>query len=154
MEGMWKTRALAAFVAVWAAGLAAAAGAGDHFEVEASFEAAAEPGESGAVAVRFVAFDPDVELNEVPAPRLKLDPDQQVLVERKSAATPPPLADPGEPRYHDLSEPVRFSADPAPDAPAGFHAVGAEVVYFYCSKREGWCRRGSAEIEIPVQIQR
>jgi hypothetical protein len=27
------------------------------------------------------------------------------------------------------------------------------VTYFYCSKSAGWCRKGSAEVNVPVTIR-
>jgi hypothetical protein len=40
----------------------------------------------------------------------------------------------------------------AAGAPKGDKTVKATVVYFYCSSREGWCRRGSADVEVPVSV--
>jgi hypothetical protein len=31
--------------------------------------------------------------------------------------------------------------------------VKASVVYFYCSTREAWCRRGTVEVQIPVTVR-
>jgi hypothetical protein len=31
--------------------------------------------------------------------------------------------------------------------------VKASVVFFYCSSREAWCRRGSADVVIPVSVR-
>src|SRR5688572_32479605 len=42
-----------------------------HFDVTATFTPALRNA-SGEVAIQFVAKDPDVKVNEVPAPRLKL----------------------------------------------------------------------------------
>jgi len=132
-----------------------AAEAPKHFEVEATLERAAAPGGGPVVAVRFSALDPDVNVNEIPAPRLELDERQTLLSSRAvktKAATPPMSAD--EPRYLDLSEPVRFPVAVSPDAPTGIHGVSADVVYFYCSKRQGWCRRGTAPVTIPIVVSR
>jgi hypothetical protein len=30
--------------------------------------------------------------------------------------------------------------------------VKATVTYFYCSKREGWCRKGTAAVDVPLDI--
>lgn len=137
----------------WAVGLplallGAAPGGSPHFDVSASFLAPAKRGGAASVAVTFVARDPDVNVNEDPPPRLKLDPSQRVLVDRQApATTKPPAADDDHPRYLDLEHPVLFPVGIAPGAPKGSQAVKATVVYFYCSKREGWCRRGTAEVE-------
>jgi len=143
-------------LAIGAAVLAAPAAQGPrHFEIEASFEAAGPHGGGPVVAVRFAALDPDVNLNEVPAPRLELDEHQRLLTPRTVKDSEPPLTpvSADAPRYLDLSEPVRFPVRLAPDVAPGFHGVPAEVVYFYCSKRQGWCRRGSESVTIPLLIQ-
>jgi hypothetical protein len=127
----------------------APAGGSPHFQVAASFVAPAKGGGKAAVAVTFVAKEPDLNVNEDPPPRLKLDPAQRVLVDRQPpGSTRPPVFDPDNPRYLDLRVPVLFPVAIAPGAPKGPHKVKASVVYFYCSKREGWCRRGTADIEV------
>ena len=118
-----------------------------HFDVTARFLPGKAAG-TGDVAVTFVAHDPDVHVNENPAPRLKLDVQQKVLAAKplKSAPAPPPA--PGEAKYLDLAFPVLFPVTLTP--PAAPTTVKATVTYFYCSKRDGWCRKGNQEIEVPV----
>lgn len=124
-----------------------------HFTLTSTFEPA-RSGRGAAVAVTFTALDPDVYINEEPAPRLKLDPLETVLVDKQS---PPsgkgPDFDPEKARYLDLSRPVRFPVALAPGAAPGPHFPKASVVYFYCSKREAWCRRGAAPIEVQVDVK-
>jgi hypothetical protein len=125
-----------------------------HFDVEASFEPSRKAGAPGAVAVSFRALDPDVKVNESPAPRLKLDLAQTVLVDRQAPAPAQvPDYDPLTARYLDTTHPVLFPAAIAPGAPKGEHAVKASVVYFYCSTREAWCRRGTVDVQIPVTVR-
>ena len=125
-----------------------------HFDVIAEFVAPRRAGGSGHVAVSFRALDPDVHVNESPAPRLKLDIAQAVLLDRQ---LPPPSHvpdyDPLTARYVDLSKPVLFPVAIAPAAPRGEQLVKASVVFFYCSQREAWCRRGTADVEIPVNVR-
>jgi hypothetical protein len=133
--------------------VALAAGPHEHFDLLASFDAPEKTGENGAVAVTFRVLDPDVKLNETPAPRLKLDLTQDVLIDHQ--APPPrriPTYDPLTATYVDLAEPVRFPVSISPTAPAGLQRVEAEVVFFYCSVREAWCRRGTADIEVEVTV--
>lgn len=125
-----------------------------HFDVIAAFEPAAAPGADAAVVVTFQPLAPDVKINETPAPRLKLDLLQVVLEDRQpKPATSVPDYDPATARYLDTGKPVRFKVAVAKSAPAGAHEVKASVVYFYCSTREAWCRRGSAEVLIPVTVR-
>lgn len=124
-----------------------------HFDLLASWEPPAVGGEDGTVAVSFRALDPDVKLNETPAPRLKLDLMDAVLVDRQPPAPRRvPVYDPLTAKYLDLDEPVRFPVALSPTAPRGSQTVQAEVVYFYCSVREAWCRRGTADVEITVAV--
>src|SRR5574341_2612398 len=102
-----------------------------------------------AVAVTFRALDPDVKVNETPAPRLKLDLTQLVLEDRQPPAPAQvPDFDPLTARYLDISKPVRFRVALSAKAQGGQHEVKANVVYFYCSTREAWCRRGSVDVLI------
>jgi len=122
-----------------------------HFEVEAAFEPPEAASPQGAVAVRFSPLDPDVRVNEFPPPRLELDSEQSLLVVSPSdSAEAPPPADPDHPKYLDLSEPVRFPVEWAGSGSPGAGAVAADVVFFYCSTREGWCRRGKTRVEFSV----
>jgi hypothetical protein len=125
-----------------------------HFEVTAAFSAPRTRAGNGAVAVTFLAVDPDLKVNESPAPRLRLDLAQAVLVDKQ--APPPsqvPDYDPLTARYLDPAKPVLFPVAIAATAPKGAHEVKASVVFFYCSTREAWCRRGSADISIPVTVR-
>jgi hypothetical protein len=133
-------------VAAFAAGL-------QHFTLSASFVPPAKPGAVGAVAVTFTPKDADVHVNETPPPRLKLDPDQKVLVDKQPA--PPARVEPFDPekaKYLDLALPVTFPVAMTPGAPRGQQTVRANVVYFYCSKSQGWCRKGSTDVEVPVTV--
>jgi hypothetical protein len=106
------------------------------------------------VAVTFRALDPDLKVNETPAPRLKLDLAQAVLVDRQAPAPAEvPDYDPLAARYLDTAKPVLFPVAVAPKAPRGTHEVAGSVVFFYCSIREAWCRRGSVDFTIPVPVR-
>ena len=130
------------------------AGPARHFEVTAAFNPPRAASRDGAVAVTFLAVDPDLKVNENPAPRLKLDLAQTVLVDKQApAANQVPDYEPLTTRYLDPAKPVLFPVAIAPEAPKGTHEVKAGVVFFYCSTREAWCRRGSADISIPVTVR-
>ena len=133
--------------------VAASAVGPQHFDVAAAFEPPAKPGPNGAIAVTFAPRDPDVHINEEPAPRLKLDLEQGALVDKQPAPSKSvPTFDPDTARYLDLKKPVRFPVAFAPGASKGPQSVKVNVVYFYCSEREGWCRRGSADLEVGVTV--
>ena len=131
----------------------ALAQAGPHFNVTAAFVPSPPKGGDAAIAVTFAALDPDVRVNEEPAPRLKLDPDQMVLVDKqKPAASGVEAFDPEKAKYLDLSAPVLFPVALSPLASKGGDPVKATVTYFYCSKREGWCRKGTAPVDVSVVV--
>ena len=46
----------------------------------------------------------------------------------------------------------RAAATLAPGTPRGSHDARGTVTYFYCSKREGWCRKGTAEVAFPIAV--
>jgi hypothetical protein len=133
---------------------AAAWGPSSHFEVSAAFVPAAKPGADGAVLVFFTPRDPQVQVNREPAPHLKLDPEQRVLVDRQPPRDRGQAStfDPAQAKALDPEQPVRIPVALDPVAPRGTHAVKASVHYFYCSKREGWCRKGKNEVEISVRV--
>ena len=122
-----------------------------HFDVTASY--APRRAGAGEVAVRFVARDPDVKINESPAPKLKLEEGPVVVVPPAPAR---PAAQRGEgdkpAAYLDLTLPVAFPVTVAPGTAKGAHDARGTVTYFYCSKREHWCRRGVTEIAFSVTV--
>lgn len=129
------------------------AAAPQHFTLSAAYQPAAKAAANGAIAVSFVATDPDVHINEAPAPHLKLDPAQTILVDKQAPA--PEHVEPFDPdkvKYLDLSLPVVFPAAIAKGAPKGAQSVTATVTYFYCSKRAGWCRKGTTDVDVSVNV--
>lgn len=123
-----------------------------HFDVQASFVPAAKPGGEAVVAVLFTPLDPAVRINQEPAPRLKLSGEQPVLVQKPIAAPPVAPSEPGVARYLDTEAPIRFPIAIAPGASKGKQSVKASVSYFYCSKTEGWCRKGQSDLEFAVLV--
>jgi hypothetical protein len=122
-----------------------------HFSVTATFEPPAKGKTDASVAVTFSPNQPDLKINEEPAPRITLDPTQVVLEDRQPPRSTAAV-DPDTVKAIDLSQPVRFPVALRASAPKGDSVVTGSVVYFYCSKREGWCRRGNTELEIPVHV--
>ena len=120
-----------------------------HFDVSAAYEARKGGGE---VAVRFVAKDPDVKINEAPAPKLKLEAGPVTLAPAPAAAkAAAPAGGPG--KYLDLTLPVTFPVAVAAGTAKGEHPARGTVTYFYCSKREGWCRKGTAAVAFDVPVR-
>jgi hypothetical protein len=131
---------------------ATAVAASEHFTLSAAYVPPAKPRAAGEVAVTFIPADPDVKINQEPAPRLKLDPEQTVLVDRQPPAAPRKGESAGEPKYIDTTLPVAFPVALSPKAPKGEQPVKGTVTYYYCSKREGWCRKGSSEVAFTVAV--
>jgi hypothetical protein len=121
------------------------AGASPHFAISTEYRPGKTAG-TGEVAITFAAKDPDVKINTTPPPRLKLDEGQKLLAEK----TAPRKAGAPDEKYLDLTFPVVFPV--AVTSPVhGEQTVKGALTYYYCSHREGWCRKGSADLEIPVK---
>lgn len=123
-----------------------------HFSLSAAYEPPANGKGHGAVVVTFSPTDPDVKINEEPSPRLLLDPMQGVLDDKQPPPKTSAIADPEKIKALDLTQPVRFAVAPRAGAPKGAQTVQANVQYFYCSKREGWCRKGKTAVEFSVEV--
>jgi len=133
--------------------LAASSSGVPYVAVSAEFVPPARSGANAHVAVTLTPRDADVRVNEEPGPRLKLDADEAVLLDKQAAPARTPAYDPEKARYLDPAVPVHVPVAIKPTAPRGKHTVKARVTYFYCSKREGWCRKGTDEVEFPVEVR-
>ena len=92
--------------------------------------------------------------NEKPAPRLSFDPTQTVLLDKQPPRTASGgEADPSQAKYLDPQVPVRFPVAIAPGAPHGTHTVRGTVTFYFCSKAEGWCKKGVSEIAVDVTVR-
>ena len=123
-----------------------------HFTLSAAFEAPKKAGGNGAIAVTFMPLNPDVHINETPAPRIRLGASDVLLDKQAPASDKMASYDPETARYLDLALPVYFPVSFAKGAARGAHQVPVSVTYFYCSKRAGWCRKGSAELSVAVSV--
>ena len=141
-----------ALVLGFLAAASVASAATTHFALDATYEPPAKGKTEGAVVVTFSPTDPDVKINEEPSPRLLLDPAQVVLDDKQPPAKGGVVADPENVKALDLTKPVRFAVAPRAGLAAGVHSVQAHVVYFYCSKREGWCRKGRTPVDFSVRV--
>jgi len=122
-----------------------------HFDVSAAYEAPAKKGAAASILVEFKKKDPDVNINEEPAVRIKFA-DGSPLVAPAPPKSSSVIPDPAIAHYLDLSKPVRFPVTVAGGAAKGLSTVKATVSYFYCSKRENWCRKGTAEFDLAVVL--
>jgi hypothetical protein len=134
-----------------AAVLLLAAGSAPFVTVSATYMPPVK-GSEATVAVQFTPTDPNIRVNEDPAPRLKLGPEQQILAEKPRPEAGKARPAPGETRYLDTAVPVVFPVLVKPGAAAGVHALKASVTYFYCSKSEGWCRKGTSDVSLDVRV--
>lgn len=133
--------------------VAGLASAGEFVALKAAYEPPAKKGADGAIAVTFTPLQPKIVINENPAPRLKLEDGQTILEDRQPPRKPVrPPADPSNAKHLDPKIPVRFAVAPRPDAPRGKHTVTARVTYFFCSKLQEWCRKGTEDVKVDVAI--
>lgn len=108
-----------------------------------------EPGSAkrpGAVVLRFSPDADDLRVNRVPAPRLEWP--QGVAAEPVSAPgeTRPASAAPGDPQYLADGEAYRLYFATAPTK----GMVEGKVVFFYCSKNAGWCKKGVSPVSLAL----
>jgi hypothetical protein len=148
---MTATALMSALVLAGALQMTPAAMPSPHFDVTGAYEAPAKKGAPGTLVFEFKKKDPDVNINEEPAPRVKFAAGAPLV------APPPPkssgaIPDPLTARYIDLSKPVRIPVTVAAGAAKGMTSVRTTLSYFYCSKRENWCRKGTAEFDLGVVL--
>ena len=149
----WYDRGMSLLVAAALSGLLGAASSSSYVLVSAEFVPAAKPGADAHVALILTPRDGDIQVNEEPGPRLKLAADEPVLVDKQKVPARAPVYDPENPKYLDPVLPVHLPVAVKPTAPKGRHLVQAKLTYFYCSKREGWCRKGTEDLEFAVQVR-
>lgn len=128
------------------------AGTDAYFGVEATFRPPLKAKRPGAIEVQFTAKDPAIRINEDPAPRIKLEPGQTALIYKEPApSSAVPTFTPELATYLDLTRPVSFPVFLGPSAANGTQSVKGIVTFFYCSKKEGWCKKGSSDFEVAVK---
>ncbi len=125
----------------------------DSVAVRAAFEPPATRGGDGAIVVTLTPKEPDIHVNENPAPRLRLAEGQAILIDKQPAPSRPRPVDPAQAKYLDPAQPLRFAVAVAPKAPKGPADVGATLTFFYCSKTQGWCRKGTADVNVKVDVR-
>ncbi len=139
-----RNQLLLAFGLAWA-------GSAEDVDVMATYLAPQEEG-GPWIVVSLLPKAPGIRVNESPAPRINLDPQQKALIYQPPADRSASPAQ-GGPRYLDPETPVRFPVKLAPGTPTGTHLVKATITYFYCSKRQGWCKKGTADVEVAVTVR-
>jgi hypothetical protein len=50
-------------------------------------------------------------------------------------------------------DPVEFTLALDPAAPAGSHTIPAQLKYYYCVKKSGFCAPKKVEVGIPVTVR-
>jgi hypothetical protein len=113
----------------------------------------ASKGTSASIAVTLQPEDTALHVNESPGPRLKLDPAQTILLDKQAPARVTGADPAAEARYLDPMVPVLFPVAVQPGAARGVHSVKGTVTYYFCSKTEGWCRKGTAEVSVDVPVK-
>jgi hypothetical protein len=126
---------------------------GAYVTVTASYVAPAKPGGNAHVAVTLTPRDPDVRVNEEPGPRLKLEADEAILLDKQAAPGRVVAYDPQTAKYLDPAVPFHVPVAVKTSAPRGKHMVAAKVTYYFCSKREGWCRKGTDDVDFAVEVK-
>ncbi|MCM2256507.1 MAG: hypothetical protein NDJ94_12645 [Vicinamibacteria bacterium] len=122
------------------------AGAGEApFLVTAQWE----PGSAkrpGAVVLRFSPDAEDLRVNRVPAPRLEWPQGVAAVPASAPGETRPVSAAPGDPQYLADGEAYRLYFATSPTS----GVVEGKVVFFYCSKNAGWCKKGVSPVSLAL----
>jgi hypothetical protein len=86
---------------------AAAMAMGEHFTLTAAYVPPAKPKAAASIAVTFIPADHDVKINQEPAPRIKLEPEQARLAGAKAEASRSTSTRACPSRFRSLSIPMR-----------------------------------------------
>jgi hypothetical protein len=105
-------------------------------------------GKSGEVTVSFNLLN-GYAINHTPPISLKLTATAGVRLKQTDFVTPPKDPKSKDEYYVDL--PV--IKVPVTAAKAGDYEVPAKLVYFFCSKSDGFCSRQVLDIKIPVKVE-
>ena len=123
-----------------------------HFEVTAAYEAPAKKGAPAQPRVRVQDRRTPTSTSTKSRPRASSSPPVARWSLPRRRRVPGVIPDPANVKYLDLSKPVRFAVTPAPNAAKGMSRVKTTLSYFYCSKRENWCRKGTADFDLAVVL--
>ncbi len=109
---------------------------------------AIEAGAGGEVVVSFDVLDGYV-INRVPAIQLKLQPVEGLTHDAAKLESPP--EDPKSTDDYYVDVPAFNVAVEA--AVAGEYEIPGELVYFFCSKSDGFCSRQIVDVVVPVTAE-
>jgi hypothetical protein len=104
------------------------------------------PGEKVDIRFRFTPAD-DIHVNADPPVAVRLDSSAAWRMEGAPLA-----AVDARTGFLDTSLPVRQPLALARSAPRGETTLKGEVIFYYCSDTEGWCRRAVAPFALAVRV--
>lgn len=114
---------------------------------------AVPPGAETRVTVRVTPAD-GIKINRYPKMKLTVAGRDGLVGPAEVAvgneAPPPP--DRLDSNYYEVVDPLELTLRVDPAAAGGEHRVPAEVRYFYCVVRSGFCAPKRASIEIPLRV--
>lgn len=108
-----------------------------------------EPGSTkrpGAVVLRFSPDAEDLRVNRVPPPRLEWPQGVRAAPAVAPGETRPVSTAPADPQYLADGEAYRLYFATAPTK----GMVEGKVVFFYCSKNAGWCKKGVSPVSLAL----
>ena len=109
---------------------------------------AVEAGHDGVVTVSFDVIDGYV-INRVPAIQLKLEAVDGIVLAESSMISPEKDPKSDDVYYVDVPEfDVSLKA-----AKAGEYEIPGTLVYFFCSKADGFCSRQIVDVTVPVTVK-
>ena len=109
---------------------------------------AVEAGQEGAVTVSFDVIDGYL-INRVPSIQLKLETVDGIELAASSMTSPEDDPKSEDVYYVDIPEfEVSLNA-----AKAGEYSIPGTLVYFFCSKADGFCSRQIVDVQVPVTVR-
>jgi hypothetical protein len=107
-----------------------------------------EAGRDGVVTVSFDVID-GYAINRVPAIQLKLEAVDGIVLAESSMISPEKDPKSDDVYYVDVPEfDVSLKA-----AKAGKYEIPGTLIYFFCSKADGFCSRQIVDVTVPVTVQ-
>jgi hypothetical protein len=113
-----------------------------------------DPGQATQITLKVIPKD-GIKINRYPKIKLTVpEVDGLVLASEGTLGNPkPPPVDNPESNYFDEPEPLVMEMQFSPEAPSGKKKIEAQVKYFYCVAKSGFCAPFKTEIKIPVTVR-
>jgi hypothetical protein len=113
-----------------------------------------DPGQTARLTLKVLPKD-GIKINRYPKIKLTIpEVEGLVLAAEGTLGNPkPPPVDNPESNYFDDPEPLEMEMRFSPEATSGRKKIDAQVKYFYCVAKSGFCAPFKTDIKIPVTVR-